>query len=98
MTVRGRHLLLIDLISASAVAMVAFVIRFDIPICWPYLRQYWPFVPLVLLLRLPVYYRFGLYRRMWRYASMDELLAIVKAVSLGSEGNHRCHLRLIHAL
>jgi FlaA1/EpsC-like NDP-sugar epimerase len=47
-------------------------------------RDSWPFLLLVVLVRLPIYYLSGLYWRMWRYASVDELLAIVKAVSLGS--------------
>jgi len=84
MTIRGRHLLLIDLFLTGAAAIAAFVIRFDVPFCWPYLWQYWPFVPIAILVRLPIYYLFGLYRRIWRYASIDELLAISKAVSLGS--------------
>ncbi|MBM3746341.1 MAG: polysaccharide biosynthesis protein [Acidobacteria bacterium] len=81
---RGRHLLFLDLIAAGLAAGAAFVIRFDTPFFWPHLVQAWLFPPLVVLLRLPIYYVFGLYRRMWRYASVDEFMAIAKAVALGS--------------
>jgi FlaA1/EpsC-like NDP-sugar epimerase len=41
-------------------------------------------VPLFLLTRIGTYYNMGLYFFLWRYASVKELLTIVKAVSFGS--------------
>jgi FlaA1/EpsC-like NDP-sugar epimerase len=38
------------------------------------------------LINLAIYYLFGFYRRVWRYAGVDELLLIAIAVSLGSGG------------
>ncbi len=38
----------------------------------------------IILIRLPVYYAFGLYNRLWRYASMNELRAILVAGGVGS--------------
>jgi FlaA1/EpsC-like NDP-sugar epimerase len=38
------------------------------------------------LINLVIYYLFGFYRRVWRYAGVDELLLIAVAVSLGSGG------------
>jgi FlaA1/EpsC-like NDP-sugar epimerase len=37
-----------------------------------------------LLIKLPVYFYFGLYRRLWMYASTGELRLIITAVSVGS--------------
>jgi len=38
------------------------------------------------LINIAIYYLFGFYRRIWRYAGVDELLLIAIAVSLGSGG------------
>ena len=83
--IRGRHLLLIDLLAMSMAVIAAFVIRYEA--LWrigPYLRRNLYFFAAVLIVRPPVYYFFGLYRRWWRYASISEMLVLVEAVTLGS--------------
>lgn len=45
----------------------------------PYL---WSSIGLLTAIALPVYLGFGLYRGIWRYASMNDLLAIARAVAL----------------
>jgi FlaA1/EpsC-like NDP-sugar epimerase len=45
----------------------------------PYLRQNWIIFVLAVLIRLPVYYLFRLYYRLWRYASTQELYVILSA-------------------
>jgi dTDP-glucose 4,6-dehydratase len=82
---RARYLLLIDLICITLAIVFSFVIRYEALISvWPYLRHNWTLFLLVPLIRLPVYYGFRLYRRMWRYASTREFKAIVLAGGLGS--------------
>ena len=39
-----------------------------------------------ILINYAVYFLFGIYRRVWRYAGIDELMLIVLAVSVGSGG------------
>jgi UDP-GlcNAc:undecaprenyl-phosphate GlcNAc-1-phosphate transferase len=41
-------------------------------------------LPIVLVIRTTAFYYFGLYRGVWRYTSLDDLMRIVKAVSLSS--------------
>jgi UDP-GlcNAc:undecaprenyl-phosphate GlcNAc-1-phosphate transferase len=41
-------------------------------------------LPIVLVIRTAVFFYFDLYRRVWRYTSLDDLMRIVKAVSLSS--------------
>lgn len=41
-------------------------------------------LPIVLVIRTTTFYYYGLYRGVWRYTSMDDLMRIVKAVSLSS--------------
>ena len=49
-----------------------------------YLRAaYWT-IPIALSIKLSVYYFFGLYRRLWAYASVKELVLISTAVSAAS--------------
>lgn len=41
-------------------------------------------LPVVIFLRLSVFYGFGLYHRLWQYASIDELIAIIGSVTVSS--------------
>ena len=85
MRVRGRYLLLIDLVSVALAAVAAFVIRYEALLrVWPYIRHNAFFLVAVVLVRPTIYYLFGLYRRWWRYASVSELVTIVQAVTVGS--------------
>ncbi len=85
MKIRGRHLLLIDLLTMSVALVAAYVIRYEA--LWqigPYLKRNLYLFATVLLVRPLVYYFFGLYRRWWRYASVSEMLVLVEAVTIGS--------------
>src|SRR3972149_9759936 len=84
MYLRGRHFLLIDTVLISLAYFVAFVIRFDLINYREFYERFSLITLGVVALRLPVFYFFGLYRRLWRYASIRELVAIVIAVSVGS--------------
>jgi len=42
------------------------------------------YLPIIIVVRLAIYYCFGLYNRLWRYASISELLAIIAAVTVSS--------------
>ena len=42
------------------------------------------FLPFLILIKNPVFYCFGLYRGMWRYTSIEDLLNIAKAVAVSS--------------
>lgn len=41
-------------------------------------------LPMVLVIRTVVFYRYGLYRSIWRYTTFDDIVRIAKAVSIGS--------------
>ena len=41
-------------------------------------------LPLVLIIRTAVFHMYRLYRGVWRYTSLDDLVRIVKAITLGS--------------
>jgi FlaA1/EpsC-like NDP-sugar epimerase len=84
MVVRNRYFLLADIFFVAVAAISAFVIRFDTFQVWPHLAQAWFLIPLAIIIRPPLFYLFGLYRRMWNYASVNEVLSIVGAVLAGS--------------
>lgn len=47
-------------------------------------EDYISLLPLIIIIKIPVFYFFGLYRGMWRYTSTDDLRNIVKATLLGA--------------
>jgi FlaA1/EpsC-like NDP-sugar epimerase len=64
-------------------AFGAFALRFDF-LFIEYRPQFWSFLVAALIVKPPVFYLFGMYRRYWRYASVQDLLAITLAVSAAS--------------
>ncbi len=82
---RIRYLMLVDLLCIVLAVVFSFVIRYEALVSvWPYLRYNWILFLLVPLVRLPVYYNFQLYRRLWRYASTREFETIILASVLSS--------------
>ncbi|HYH03944.1 MAG TPA: nucleoside-diphosphate sugar epimerase/dehydratase [Bacillota bacterium] len=77
-------LMLIDASIVAVVAYLALYIRFEGKIELRFLillhRYIFVFIPIELM----TFYLFGLYKRMWRYASVGELIGITAAVSVGS--------------
>jgi len=75
---RNRYVLLADVVAVGSAALGAFVLRFD----W-YFPQFHPefllFLAAALLIKPPIFYGFGLYRRYWRYATVLDLTSVVFA-------------------
>jgi FlaA1/EpsC-like NDP-sugar epimerase len=82
---RGPVLLIGDLFLTIISALGAFALRLDIgPLFVVYLPQAYWFVTVALLIKPLVYFAFGFYRRLWAYASTQELKLIFLAVSSAS--------------
>lgn len=81
---RGRHFILIDVVLISLSYFLSYVFRFDLGKYHDYYSRYSLLTLVILVIRLPVFYWFGLYRRLWRYASIKELFEIIFSVSSGS--------------
>src|SRR5512135_2709502 len=81
---RNRYVLYGDLALIVISVMGSFALRLDVA----QLPYYFPAVvtmcAVALLLKVPTYYFFGLYRRVWIYASTRELRLITAAVTVGS--------------
>ncbi|HOT90413.1 MAG TPA: nucleoside-diphosphate sugar epimerase/dehydratase [Anaerolineae bacterium] len=82
---RVRYLLWIDLLCIILSIVFSFVIRYEALLrVWPYLKRNWILFVLIPLVRLPLYYVFRLYRRLWRYASIQEFKTILLSGASGS--------------
>lgn len=83
--VRNRYILLGDLILIPIVVLGSFAARLELG------SSFQAYIPMItwmccvaLVVKPIVYYQFGLYRRIWIYASVQELRLIVAAVSAAS--------------
>lgn len=82
--IRNRYVLLGDLALVIVSVMGSFALRLDaeqLPFYFPAIVI---MIGVALLTKIPVYYAFGLYRRLWIYASTNELRLITVAVSTAS--------------
>lgn len=76
-----------DLILIAVAALGSFALRLDIgPLFVWYLPQAYWYIAIALVIKPIVYYIFGLYRRLWAYASTQELRLIIAAVTSASVG------------
>lgn len=82
---RNRFLLIADLFLIVVAALGSFALRTDLgPLFRFYLPQAIWLVIIALLIKPFVFFYFGMYRRMWIYASTQELKLIVTAVTTAS--------------
>lgn len=77
-------LLIIDAFLVAAALYLALLLRFDFQIPELFQVRYWQLIYFIIAICLTCFYAFGLYQRIWQYASIEELLAIVLAVTAGS--------------
>ena len=78
--VKNRHFLAADVISVLTATLLAFLVRFeDLSWMMEHSRLVWLYIGLTLPLRLVAFYLAGMYRRLWRHASVGELRQIILA-------------------
>ncbi|MCG3120351.1 MAG: UDP-N-acetyl-alpha-D-glucosamine C6 dehydratase [bacterium] len=82
--VRRALLACTDVCSASLSLYLAFYLRFEGNIPATQMALFWKIALLQIPLRLICFFRFGLYRGIWRYASIEDLMTIFRAVSVSS--------------
>jgi len=81
----NRLLFLGDLVLIIASVIGSFALRLELgPVFVFYLPQMVTMIVVALLVKPVVYYSFGLYSRVWAYASIRELKLITAAVSIAS--------------
>jgi FlaA1/EpsC-like NDP-sugar epimerase len=84
-TLRNRYMLLLDLVLVAAAVFGSYGLRFELG------QQFFDYLPsaywmlgAALIIKPLTYYLFGMYRRLWSYASTQELKLILAAVSTSS--------------
>lgn len=82
--IRNRYFVISDVVLTILSATLGFAIRLDVPLFWSYLPICVPFTLMAVAIKIPMYYFFGLYRRYWRYASVNELFIILVATTASS--------------
>ena len=75
--------LLVDITLVIAAHFLAYLARFDWQISW-WIPKILSALPFLIIIKIPVFYVFGLYRGMWRYTSTADLVNITKAVAVSS--------------
>ncbi|MEN6320684.1 MAG: polysaccharide biosynthesis protein, partial [Syntrophaceae bacterium] len=73
-----------DTVSMVFAYWLAFILRFNFSIPEMNLKVFFSTLPVLLVIRVLCFYFFGLYSGVWRYASMNDLLRILKATVLSS--------------
>jgi FlaA1/EpsC-like NDP-sugar epimerase len=81
---RNRYVLIGDLILIIVSVMGSFALRLDVAQLPFYFPAMLVMCGVALLIKTPTYFFFGLYRRIWVYASTNELRLITAAVTTAS--------------
>jgi FlaA1/EpsC-like NDP-sugar epimerase len=83
--IRNRYILFVDLAMIVVSVLGSYVLRLELsPFFSVYLTSAYYMIGFSLVIKPLVYYNFGLYRRLWAYASMQEMKLIVVAVTTAS--------------
>ena len=80
-------LMAVDAVLVNAALLLALWLRFDGTVPRQYIVSYQQLALVFTVVRLACFYAFGLYNRLWQYASVGELLSIVSAVTVGTMVN-----------
>ena len=73
-----------DVAAAAAAWCLAYALRFNLEISRAYLEGMLETLPWVVALQAVVFWQFGLYRGVWRYASLPDLKRILFGVGVGA--------------
>ena len=84
--IRNRYFFMIDIVMIIVCVIVSYMLRFEFnkTLVGLYLHSMYWMIGVCLVVKLAVYYRFGLYRHLWAYASVDEMRLIALSVATGS--------------
>ena len=73
-----------DLVMIPIAWFAAYLLRFNLsPVPAIYLKQALTVLPLVMVIQGAAFWYFGLYRGVWRFASVPDLIRILKAIVTG---------------
>lgn len=73
-----------DLLVASLIWYFAFLLRFNFDIPANFIGTFWQTLPFVIATEFGCFLFFGLYRGLWRFASIPDLKRIIRATALSA--------------
>ncbi|MDY6846906.1 MAG: nucleoside-diphosphate sugar epimerase/dehydratase [Chloroflexota bacterium] len=83
--IRNRYLLLGDIFLSAVSVLASYMMRLELIAIFPtYQESLLWMLGIAVVVKPLVYYFFGIYRRLWRYASIRELVLILASVSTAS--------------
>ncbi|MCP5005011.1 MAG: polysaccharide biosynthesis protein [Planctomycetes bacterium] len=74
----------IHLLQVVLVNYLAFLLRFETVLSTEYLSQLLYSLPVLLIVRLALYLQAGLYKDIWRYSSISDMISIIRTTAIGS--------------
>ena len=75
-------LILADALASGLALYIAFLLRFEFFIPREHLFVLFQWLPFFIIIQVVIFYLFGLYARIWRFTSLFDLLAILRATIL----------------
>lgn len=78
--IRTMSVVFLDIILINASILFAFFFRFGFEVEMQYIEKYYMYFPQITILKLAVFAYFHLYKSLWKYASIDELLQLFNGV------------------
>jgi len=84
--VKNRRSVLIftHFIHITLAYYLSFVIRFEAVISVEYLNMMLAYFPIIMLIRLVLFSQAGLYKDMWGYSSIGDMIKVLRSISVGS--------------
>jgi len=84
LNLRRLTVFLHDLVAAALAWLAAYWLRFNLDVPHEFAAAMFARLPLVIAVHAAVFWLFGLYRGLWRYASLPDLRNIVMAVGIAA--------------
>ena len=81
---RTWQIILIDIFLILLSIVFGLILRLEIVYVGFFLRAIWPFILLAVIVRPLVLYAFGIYRRIWRYATTRDLISLALGILGGT--------------
>ncbi|MFQ5686954.1 MAG: polysaccharide biosynthesis protein, partial [Candidatus Scalindua sp.] len=78
---RKLALIFVDIFLVVLCYLAAFVLRFEFEEALGYVHFIKTSLPIIIVVTVPVFIRMGMYKAVWRYASIDSLITTIKAVT-----------------
>ncbi len=85
--IRVLSLMVIDAFLINMAFYIGLLLRFDGQIQGQYLERYVGMAPVFTAVLLLSFLAFGLYQRLWQYASIGELISVIASVTVGMIAN-----------